>query len=328
MRRAFVAGVLFLIATVGTTPMAGADPPSTGAVETLRTYDADAGELPEGVAVDKRGRIYLTMTFRGELRRVDPDGSEHLVASLPTGGGFGPLGLAVDAPGNVYAAVATFDPATHGVWRVSPSGGAARLPGSEAIGFPNGVAFGDQGTLYITDSMAGAVWRIPKGGAAELWAQSPLLEGDGSAPLPFPLGANGITYRQRTVYVTNTELGSIVTIAVGPKGEAGSPAVLVQDPALGGADGVALDVHGGLYVAVIAQSTIVHVPSDGSGVTILADGSDGLDYASSVAFGTGKGNRTTLYAVNFSVGPFFEAPRTHGPALLALEVGVPGQPQP
>jgi sugar lactone lactonase YvrE len=307
---------------------AWADKPAVGPVQTLRTYDADANELPEGLAVDKRGRIYLTMPFIGELRRIDPDGTEQVVAHLPTGSGFGPLGLAVDAPGNVYAGVVTFDPATQGVYRVTPSGDIARLPGSEAIGFANGVAFGDGGTLYVADSIAGAVWRIPKGGSAELWVQSPLLAGDDSAPLPFPVGANGITYRHGIVYVTNTELASVVTIPVAADGSAGEPSVLVQDPALGAADGVALDVHGNLYVAVIAQSTIVRIAPDGSDLTVLADGSDGLDYASSVAFGTGRGERTTLYIVNFSTGPFFGDVRTHGPALLSMDVGVPGLPQP
>lgn len=153
------------------------------------------------------------------------------------------------------------------------------------------------------------------------------MAGDGSAPLPFPLGANGITYRHNTVFVTNTELGSVVAVPVDPDGSPGTPAVLVQSPTLAGADGVALDVHGGLYVAVIAQSTIVHIGRDGT-LTTLADAADGLDFASSLAFGTGRGLRTTLFIVNFSVGPFFGEPIGAGPALLSLEVGVPGLPQP
>lgn len=305
-----------------------AKPPVVGPVQTLRMYNAEAGEQPEGITVDKRGKIYVSMPFIGQLRRVDRDGSEHLVAPLPTGNGFGPVGLAVDAPGNVYVGVVTFNPETHGIWRVRPSGSATRLPGSSAIGFPNGVAFGDRGTLYATDSINGAVWAIPKGGSAHLWVQDPLLSGVGGGPLPFPIGANGITYRHRTLYVTNTEKGSVLAIPVRPDRSAGTPTVLAQGSALGGADGIAADIRGNLYVAVIAQSTIVRIPPDGRSITVIADGSDGLDWASSVAFGTSKGKRTTLYAVNFSIGPLFGAPRTHGPALLALDVGVRGLPQP
>ena len=326
-RRAMLAVGMFAAAVAAVLP-AGAAPAAAGEVVTLRTYDADAFELPEGIAIDKRGRTYVTMPFIGELRRIDTDGTEHLVAHLPTGGGFGPLGLAVDATGDVYAGVVTLDAATQGVYRVTPDGAVERLPGSGAIGFANGLAFGDRGELYVTDSMVGQVWRIPRGGAAEVWAADVLLAGDGSAPLPFPVGANGITYGHRTVYVTNTELGSVVAIPVRPDGSAGPPTDLARDPLLGGADGVALDVHGDLYVAVIAQSQIVRVAGDGSSVAVLADGDDGLDYTSSVAFGTGRGERTTLFAVNFSIGPFFGDVRTHGPALLAMETGVPGLPQP
>ncbi len=61
---------------------------------------------------------------------------------------------------------------------------------------------------------------------------------------------------------------------------------------------------------------------------LIADASDGLDWASSLAFGTGKGDRQQLYAVNFAIGPLFGAPPGAGPALLTIAVGVPGQPLP
>ena len=51
--------------------------------------------------------------------------------------------------------------------------------------------------------------------------------------MPFPIGANGITYRHRTVYVTNTELGSVVAIPVLPDGTAGTHHVVVQDARMG-----------------------------------------------------------------------------------------------
>lgn len=49
----------------------------------------------------------------------------------------GLLGLTVDRRGFLYAAVTSFDPATHGVWRINPSGAAQRLAGSNATFFPN-----------------------------------------------------------------------------------------------------------------------------------------------------------------------------------------------
>ena len=47
---------------------------------------------------------------------------------------------------------------------------------------------------------------------------------------------------------------------------------------------------------------------------------DGLDWASSLAFG----KNTDLWVVNFAIGP----PGGPGPAVLRLEAGVKGQPLP
>lgn len=288
-----------------------------------RQLQPAAGEFPEGVAVDKTGNVYVSLSPIGQVRKIAPDGSQSVLATLPVGA-FGPLGLAVDAPGNVYAAVSTFDPATHGVYRIDRSGAAERLPGSGSILFPNGLAFDKRGNLYATDSILGAVWRIPKGGSAELWLQHPLLAGNGSFGFPFPIGANGIAYRHGEIVVTNSELGRLLRIAVEPDGSAGAPTMLAEDLALFGADGIALDVHGSLYVAVIVQSAIVRVAADGSTLTTLATAADGLDFTSSLAFGTGMRDRQAVFAVNFAVF----VPGGAGPALLRVAVDEPGLPLP
>jgi hypothetical protein len=116
-----------------------------------------------------------------------------------------------------------------------------------------------------------------------------------------------------------------VHIPVRPDGAAGAPDVLLQGPSLFGADGVALDVNQNLYVAVSAQSTLLRIAPGGATITTLATAADGLDDASSLAFGTGRGDRKALLSVNFA---FFGPPASAHPALLRLEVGVPGVPLP
>jgi sugar lactone lactonase YvrE len=294
---------------------------ASGHVDVVVSFDADAGELPEGVAVDKRGNVYVSLIAPvSEIRKISPSGEQSVLVDLGVGG-FGPLGLAVDAKGSVYAGVVTFDPATQGVYRVTRDGTASRLPGTQAIGFANGLAFDQRGNLYVTDTIEGAVWRIPRHGAAELWVKDPLLVGTGAFGTGFPVGANGITYRSRELIVSNTERATLVRIPIRPKGGAGTPEVIVRDEALFGADGLTVDVHGAIYAAVIAQSTIVRVRGDA--IETIADASDGLNEASSLAFGTGRSERQNLFAVNFGV---FSATPT--PALLRVRVGVPGAPQP
>lgn len=319
MRKAVIVFVLAAFLLAVAVPLAGAA--TTGRV--IATFDPNKGELPEGLTISKTGTIYVSFPFTGELRTVSLDGTSQHFATLPTGGGFGPLGLAVDAPGNVYAGVRTTDPATQGVYRVTPSGVATRLPGSGAIAFANGLAFDQRGNLYVTDTILGAVWRIPRNGSAELWIQDDALEGDGSAQFGFPLGANGIAVRHNQVFVTVTEKASVVTIPIRPDGSPGALTVLAQSPALFGSDGIALDVHGNILVPVIAQSTIVRIPPDGSSIDTIATQDDGLNWASSIAFGTGSGARKTLYAANFGIGS-----SSPTPGVLAFDVGVPGDPLP
>lgn len=302
-----------LLTLIPASPAAAAD------VTTIATWNPAAGELPEGLALDKRGNIYVSLVAPvSEIRKITPAGDESVLIDLNVGG-LGPLGLTVDAMGRVYAGVASMDPATQGVYRILPNGTATRLPGTGAIGFANGLAFDDRGALYVTDTAVGAVWRIPRGGSASLWIQDPSLVGTGTLGAGFPVGANGIVYRHGAVIVANTELGTLVRIPVGPNGSAGEPTVIVEDPALVGADGLALDAQGGIVVGVIAQSTILHVVGDS--ITTIADANDGINQASSVAFGTGPWDRTSVFAVNFGI--FSTSPT---PALLQIDIGFPGAP--
>jgi len=294
-----------------------------GAVDTevVVDYDPALGELPEGVAVDKRGDVFVSIAPLGQVRKIGRDGSESLLAQVvPPFSGNGVLGLAVDAPGNVYATAATLDPATSGVYKIARDGSFVRLPGTGAIVFPNGVTLDKEGHVYVTDTVLGAVWRVPaRGGSAELWFSSPLLEGSGIFGFGFPLGANGIAYRQNEIVVSNTEGARLVRIEIEPDGSAGAASVLAEGVPLLAADGIAFDVHGNVWVAVIAQSTIVRVSPSGAMETV-ATAADGLDWASSVAFG----KNGDLWVVSFAIGP----PGGPGPALLRLGVGVKGQPVP
>jgi sugar lactone lactonase YvrE len=295
-------------------------PASAAQIETIASFDPAAGELPEGVAMDARGNIFVSLTAPvSEIRKFAPNGEETTLASLGLGG-FGPLGLAVDAQGNVYVAAASFDPATQGVYRVAPDGTFERLPGSEAIPFPNGLAFDQRGNLYVADA-SGAVWRIPRSGSAEVWSDDPLLVGDGSAGAGVPIGANGITFRPNEIVVGNTDLGTLIEIPLLPDGSAGDATVLVDDPAIFGIDGLTVDSHGAIYACVILQSTIVRISGDD--IETLATAADGLNNASSLVFGQGPRDHRSLYAVNFSA--FSAAPT---PSLFRLPVGVPGAHQP
>lgn len=320
-RRLIVAAVAAALAVPG--PAAATDH-----VETFVSFDASKGEFPEGIAIDKTGNVYVSMIVLDQIWKIDRDGAQSVLTTIDVPGE-GPAGLAVTPAGTLYAAVPALnletgetDPAHRGVYRVRRDGSHERLPGTGAMDFPNDVKLDKRGTVYATDTAGGAVWRVGRGGSAELWADHPLLKGDGRFGFAFPIGANGIAVRHNTVIVANTERGLLVEIPIRPDGSAGTPAVIAESPALVGADGIALDVLGNVYAGISFQNTVVGVGHDGS-ITTLATAADGLNQPSTVAFGTTAAEQRTLYVVNFSI--FSPEPT---PGVLKIRVGVPGQPVP
>jgi len=125
--------------------------------------------------------------------------------------------------------------------------------------------------------------------------------------------------------VANTEKGLIVRVPILKGGDAGELQIVSEGPEVAGPDGIALDVHGDIYAVLVLQSKLVKInPVDGH-VTDILTVEDGLDEPTSLAFGIGKGDRKSVFFTNFSV---MEPHTGHGPAILKIDVGVPGLPLP
>ena len=228
---------------------------------------------PSGVAVDKPGNVYVSVREgdRGVIWKYTPDGTPSFFKDV---GQATIYGLAATANGDVYAAMAAPGP-ERGIYRVDRKGNAERLPGTEGMILPNGLAFDDRGTLYVTESFSmsatgygeGGIWRIPPNGAAEVWLRHPLLTGIGLFGNP-PMGANGIAYYHGDLFVTNTDKKLVLRIPVEKDGSAGEVEVWKQleevpESPLAGTpfpimpDGLALDVHGNLYLTILTRNAVV-----------------------------------------------------------------------
>jgi hypothetical protein len=314
------------------------------------------GVMASGVAVDKVGNVYVSIresiggVMYGKIWKFTPSGDgPSLFAEIGPGEIYG---LAVSANGELYAAMGRIG-SYRGVYRVDGEGQMELLPGSDQIVFANAIAFDDRGTMYITESYSGTspaygqggIWRIPRGGQAELWLRDGLLTG--IPVVGYPIGANGITFYHGHLYVTNCAPGLVLRIPVWPDGSAGELEVwatlqevpespLAWSPMPLMADDIRLDVHGNVYVAVVSRSAVVRINAqDKSQETIAAfllppSGSHlyaSLDFSASLAFGTGKGERTNLFVTNLGLGaltvPQLPWP---GPGLVKIETGEPGQP--
>src|SRR5688500_10109154 len=139
MRRLLAVGLLILAAA--TAPAAAGD--------TVATFDVTRGELPEGIAFDRRGNLYVSLAPLGEIRRRGDDGSWASFASIGphSAGGLAILGLTVDSHGSLLAAAPTDKPAWHGVVAISDEGAMRRVPGTEQMAFPNALAIAPGGDL-------------------------------------------------------------------------------------------------------------------------------------------------------------------------------------
>lgn len=327
------AGLLLALTAAGPGVASARDDPLAPRVVATFPGGHDYGSFAESLAVGPGGSLYASVTVWtdtdwnvGQLWRIDPGGRmRQLGPDLDVGI---LTGLALARDGSLYAGLVTFDIAgvPSGVLRFDASGNATRAVTLPAGTFPNGLAVHD-GYLNISDSYNGAVWRAELGvdGSQRLthpWLKDATLavaSADGWE------GVNGIAFWGDTLYAVNADTGNVVRIPPGRNGRPGTPEVAGGDPALVGADGIAFDARGGLWIAVnhgdqLIGGALARMDPSGS-IQVVASDPGWLDYPSQPAFDTRTGQTTSLYVLNGSLN-------TGNPNLIALRVGVPGLPLP
>jgi sugar lactone lactonase YvrE len=207
---------------------------------TIHVYDLDTGTFLQDITIqgqpaflkalscitaDKEGNLYVVDAAQGILK-IDPKTLEQTTYAS----GFHP----------VYTS-----------------------PYAQAPMLLNDLAFDKKGNLYVTDSFQATIWRVPPGGGtAQVWYQSPIVDGifgpngvrvdDSSDKLYFvvslrPTG-EGYVYTLPLVDTpTDADLQTFHTFAPG------------EVP-----DGVAFGKSGKLYVALAGSSQIAVLRPDGS----------------------------------------------------------------
>jgi sugar lactone lactonase YvrE len=167
--------------------------------------------------------------------------------------------------------------------------------------------------VYVSDSFAGKIWRLTPEGEFGAWVQDELLRaffGD------FEFGVNGLVYHKGALYAAITLNGRVIKVPIQPDGAAGAPAILVQDDALIGIDGIEPDVQGNLYVTNNFASTIQRIRADRSGIETITG--QGLSAPASLAFNNNQG---VLYVANLSTSAGF--PQPYAPALVQATFSAP-----
>ena len=294
------------------TSVAAASPPVT----TLVSLDPSLGELPESLTTDDFGNLYISAG--GTIRKLDTNHHLSTLATVPIPAGAFSVGVKVGPDGYIYLASGALfnEPNAAMIWRISPTTGKAKVFATlPPASFPNDMAFDDRGQLYVTDSFLGQIFKIDSRGNPSVWLQDARLLGNPAAPVPVfhAFGANGIALdaSQHHLYVSNTDYGRILRVGIRAD-KAADVEVVAESELLQGADGIALDARGTLYVAVNAHDRIATVDRHGE-LSVYAEGAP-FDAPSSVVFGRDCRGEHTLYLSSF--------------ALYRANGFIPGTPQP
>jgi sugar lactone lactonase YvrE len=305
---ACIACLLFLGACTSTAGTAASASLATAMECSVSTPEplltADGGT--EAIAVGKDGSIYTSDFCSGDVFRILPDGSATTLASIPYGVDNSncdigtTLGVAVADDESVWVVAWSGVAESHGVWRIEQDGSmelAIPLP-PEAAAIPNDIVFDPAGSLYITESKGGAIWKASPGGAAEVWLTTELL----APPEGQDFGANGIAYREGVIYAANFARGTILQVPIESDGSAGTPAVFAtiapHGEGLTGPDGLEFDAAGDLYTVTAGGAQMVRIPPSGEPEVVLDLASLGLTFPTGIGFAPSEGQAHVAYVSN------------------------------
>ncbi len=303
MRAIVVCLLAFALSGCATTQMGG---PTVSMLVDLDPASTERTVIVESITADRSGMLYLADRVTGNILRVDPKSPKAVVVGRIEAREIqgkkvnaDPSGIAFNSQGDLFVAVGPFsevvrirgaelNPAKPGLAQTFATGTAGA----------NGIVFDRQGNLFVSGGASGIVYRVgPNGGAAQVAVQidkyvRTLPDGKTQQQIV----ANGVEFDANGVlHVADTARGAIWKVVIGTDGKGGKPVLLAESPLLEGADGLAFDRSGTLWVVPNELNAIVTVTPDGQVRQVAKNGSRGpLEFPSAIVFVGDRG-----YVSNF-----------------------------
>ena len=274
--------------------------------------------LVDGIAVDKKGNVYIAMRDNNIISRIDLKGNMTTYVGTGSSGFSGdggkatearlnvPAGLAFDKSGNLYIA----DRNNNRIRKVNARGIITTIAGTGTAGFsgdggpatqaqlhlPSGVALDGKGNIFLSDRSNNRIRVIDSSGKIRTYAGSgkdgfkgdngPALKASIDSPFGIALDRKGNLYiadrRNNRVRKVNVQ-GIITTVA----GDGGYFMMGDNGPAyrasIAGPTGVVVDDQGTLYIADRENNRIRAVDSQGMISTVVGTGQQDYNGDSEVA---------------------------------------------
>ena len=265
--------------------------------------------VPEGLAIDLAGNLYVADRSAHKIHRLAPDGSVSTIAGMGTPGYSGDGGLgseallcrpcdaAADLSGNLYIA----DSHNNRVRRVDRAGQIATAAGSGRWGHgmdddmathtlldtPERVMAGFKGQIYLTGNddaadtanarvyevSGGRIATVARAGDSRFWPERDPLRNSSLDPdrISAELAAGQCDRERYHALVAQIDVDGLVkTVAIGPRPKHRNSDPPSSEPPLAPCD-IAIDSAGGVYLADRDNAKVLRMHSHGS-VTPLAGG--------------------------------------------------------
>ncbi|MBX3071374.1 MAG: SMP-30/gluconolactonase/LRE family protein [Thermomicrobiales bacterium] len=204
---------------------------------------------PEGPCFDAEGNLYFVNWLTSAILRATPDGE---VSEFFNTGGI-PAGLAFHPDGSLY--VADEGEHIHGLMRITPDGEATILVNQfegKPLNGANDLVLDANGVAYFSDPWATSL-ENPVGGFYRYFPDGRLEQLD--TGLAFPNGV-ALTADGSAVILAETMRNRLLRYAIGSDGSVGERTVWASTYEPSGADGMAFDAEGNLYVAHFNGSAV------------------------------------------------------------------------